>query len=45
MKKNILNNYSAPTFAIYEVAVDKGYGTSITLPGFGSESDELEPYM
>ena len=40
MKKNILS-YSAPEINIFEVAVDKGYGDSVLLPGFGTENDEL----
>ena len=49
MKKNILS-YSAPEVNIFEVVAERGYsvsdpivggGTSTTLPGFGSESDEL----
>ena len=42
--------YSAPEVDIYEVTVESGYnvsepiiggGTGSTLPGFGSESDDL----
>ena len=49
MKKNILG-YTAPMVNIFEVVAERGYnvsepiiggGTSTTLPGFGSESDEL----
>ena len=49
MKKNILG-YTAPEINIYEVVAERGYnvsepiiggGTSTTLPGFGSESDEF----
>ena len=49
MKKTVLS-YSAPTMNIYEVVAERGYnvsdpiiggGTSTTLPGFGSENDEL----
>ena len=40
MKKNTLS-YSAPEVNIYEVVAERGYGDSILLPGFGSESDEL----
>ena len=49
MKRNILS-YSAPEINIFEVVAERGYnvsepiiggGTSTTLPGFGSESDEL----
>ena len=41
MKKNIMLSYSAPEFEIFEVVVENGYGTSVGLPGFGVESDEL----
>jgi hypothetical protein len=42
MKKNILG-YSAPEVNIYEVVAEKGYSvsTGTTLPGFGSEEDDL----
>ena len=50
MKKNILS-YSAPEVNIYEVVAERGYGDSLggdiiggtgtTLPGFGSEEEEL----
>ena len=48
MKKNILS-YSAPEVNIYEVVAERGYnvsepiigGTGATLPGYGSENDEL----
>ena len=49
MKRNILS-YSAPELYIFEIVADRGYntsepiiggGTSTTLPGFGSESDDL----
>ena len=49
MKRNILS-YTAPEVNIYEVVAERGYntsepiiggGTSTTLPGFGSESDDL----
>lgn len=47
-KSNMI--YSAPEVDIYEVTVESGYnvsepiiggGTGSTLPGFGSESDDL----
>ena len=41
MKKNIMLSYSAPEFEIFEVVVENGYGTSIGIPGFGTEDDEL----
>ena len=48
MKKNILG-YTAPEMNIYEVVAERGYsvsepvpgGVGSTLPGFGSEEDEL----
>ena len=49
MKKNILS-YSAPMVNVFEVVAERGYnvsdpiiggGTGTTLPGFGSETDEL----
>ena len=48
MKKNILS-YSAPELNIFEVVAERGYnvsepiigGTGATLPGFGSENDDL----
>ena len=48
MKKIVLS-YSAPEMNIYEVVAERGYnvsepltgGTSTTLPGFGSEEDDL----
>ena len=40
MKKNILS-YSAPEVNVFEVVAERGYGDSVLLPGFGSESDEL----
>ena len=40
--KNIkIMKYTKPNIDIYEVAVDKGYGDSVLLPGFGTENDEL----
>ena len=42
MKKNILS-YSAPEVNVYNVAAERGYSvsTGTTLPGFGSEEDDL----
>ena len=49
MTRNILS-YTAPEVNIFEVVAERGYnvsdpiiggGTSTTLPGFGSEGDEL----
>ena len=41
MKKDILLSYSAPEFEVYEVAVEGGYSTSVSLPGFGLEEDSF----
>ena len=49
MKKTVLS-YTAPEINIFEVVAERGYnvsepviggGTGATLPGFGSESDDL----
>ena len=48
MKRDILS-YSAPEIDIFEVVAERGYsvsepvpgGVGSTLPGFGSEEDEL----
>jgi hypothetical protein len=42
MKKTVLS-YSAPQIDIFEVVAECGYSvsTGTTLPGFGSEEDEL----
>ena len=47
MKKTVLS-YSAPEVNIFEVVAERGYGDSLvgggtgtTLPGFGSEEEEL----
>ena len=42
MKKNILG-YTAPELNIYAVVAERGYSvsTGTTLPGFGSEEDDL----
>jgi hypothetical protein len=42
MKKTVLS-YSAPQIDIFEVIAERGYSisTGTTLPGFGSEEDEL----
>ena len=42
MKKTVLS-YSAPQIDIYEVVAERGYSVSTgpTLPGFGSEEDDL----
>lgn len=36
-----MKNYIRPEINIFEVTVDKGYGDSLLLPGFGTENDEL----
>lgn len=49
MKKSIILSYSAPEVCAFEVAAERGYsisgevvgGVGTTLPGFGSENDEL----
>lgn len=41
MKKSITVRYSAPEIRIAEVVAERGYGDSVALPGFGSESDEF----
>ena len=42
MKKTVLS-YSAPQIDIFEVVAEQGYSvsTGTTLPGFGSEGDDL----
>ena len=42
MKKTVLS-YSAPQIDIFEVVAERGYSvsTGTTLPGFGSEEDDL----
>jgi len=43
MKKNIISSYSAPMVEVYEVVAERGYivSTGTSLPGFGSEEDDL----
>ena len=36
-----MRNYLKPEFEIFEVVAERGYGDSVLLPGFGSDSDEL----
>ena len=36
-----MKNYLRPEISICDVVAEKGYGDSVLLPGFGSESDEL----
>ena len=36
-----MKNYLRPEIDIHEVVAEKGYGDSVALPGFGSESDDL----
>ncbi len=36
-----MKNYLRPEFEVYDVAVEGGYGESVALPGFGTESDEF----
>ena len=40
MKKNIMLSYSAPEVKVFEVAIEGGYGDSVLLPGYGSETDD-----
>ena len=42
MKKTVLS-YSAPEIDMFEVVAEQGYSvsTGTTLPGFGSEEDDL----
>ncbi len=43
MKKNIISSYSTPMVEVYEVVAERGYivSTGTSLPGFGSEEDDL----
>ena len=41
MKRNMILSYSAPEVEIYEVVAEGGYGDSVSLPGFGTDSDEF----
>ncbi len=36
-----MKKYLRPEFEVYDVAVEGGYGESVALPGFGTESDEF----
>lgn len=36
-----MKNYLRPEIDIYEVVAERGYGDSVMLPGFGTESDEF----
>ncbi len=36
-----MRNYIKPEFFIYDVVAERGYGDSVVLPGFGTESDDL----
>ena len=36
-----MKNYLIPDLDIYTVVVERGYGDSVSLPGFGTEQDEL----
>ena len=40
MKKNVMLSYSATEVEIFDVALEGGYGDSVVLPGFGSETDD-----
>ena len=37
----IMKNYSRPEIDIHNVVAERGYGDSVMLPNFGSESDDL----
>ena len=36
-----MKNYSRPEIDIHNVVAERGYGDSVMLPSFGSESDDL----
>ena len=36
-----MKNYTKPEIDIHEVVAERGYGDSASLPGFGTENDEL----
>ena len=36
-----MKKYLRPEIEIHNVVAERGYGESVLLPGFGSESDEL----
>ncbi len=36
-----MKKYLKPEVEFFEVAVEGGYGDSVALPGFGTESDEF----
>jgi hypothetical protein len=36
-----MRNYIKPEFEIFDVVAERGYGDSVVLPGFGTESDDL----
>ena len=40
-KMDKVMKYTKPNFEIFEVAVARGYGDSVLLPGVGTENDEL----
>jgi len=41
IKTDAIMKYTAPEFEIYEVVAERGYGDSVTLPGFEVDTDEL----
>jgi len=41
IKTDAIMKYIAPEFEIYEVIAERGYGDSVTLPGFEVDPDEL----
>ncbi len=36
-----MKKYLRPEFEIFDVVAERGYGDSVVLPGFGTESDDL----
>ena len=36
-----MKSYQKPEIEIFDIVVERGYGDSVGLPGFGTENDEL----
>jgi hypothetical protein len=36
-----MKRYLKPELEIFDVVVERGYGESVALPGFGTENDEF----
>ena len=36
-----MKKYLRPEFEVYAVVAERGYGDSVSLPGFGTEQDDL----